>query len=205
MNGGWQSRHLSRAVSADAFNAEALAWLGEAQQQAGKDGKAELDKALSLDPHSTLVHALRGLYWKRQGQYASALAEYRQAAVVDPENPEWQVALGDAYSLNGDLVSALASYQKATTLAPNNALYWRLLAMFSADNSVEVLDVGLPAAKKAAGLAPKGSSGLGCTGLVLCASWPSLQRTAGFESDYRARTRFAACTSSSCRDASSNG
>ncbi len=144
-----------QAANADAHNAQAWAWLGEARQQTGANGKVELDKALSLAPNDTLVHALRGLYWKRQSRYASALAEYRQAAEAEPENPEWQVALGDAYSLTGDLVSALGSYQKATALAPNNPSYWRLLAIFSADNSVEVLDIGLPAAKKAAGLAPK--------------------------------------------------
>jgi tetratricopeptide (TPR) repeat protein len=51
-------------------------------------------------------------------------------------------------------VSALAFYRKAASLAPNNATYWRLLALFSADNGVQILDVGLPAARKAGELAP---------------------------------------------------
>ena len=73
---------------------------------------------------------------------------------MEPENPEWQAALGESYSLSGDLVSALNSYQKATSLAPQNATYWRLLAMFCADSGVQVLEVGLPAARQAATLAP---------------------------------------------------
>ena len=64
-------------------------------------------------------------------------------------------SLGEAYSLTGDLVSSLEAYQTATVLAPDNATYWRLLAMFCADNAVQVLDLGLPTARKAAELAPK--------------------------------------------------
>jgi tetratricopeptide (TPR) repeat protein len=153
------------ATRADSRNAEAWAWLGEArQQQLGKDGKPALDTALSLDPGSTLVHSLRGLYWKRQGQYAAALAEYQAAAKLEPKNPECQAALGEAYALKGDLISALAAYQQATALAPDNAIYWRLLALFSADNAVHVRDIGLPAAKKAANLAPDDADNLDALG-----------------------------------------
>ncbi len=145
---------FQQAVNADARNAEAWAWLGEARQQNGQDGKPALDAALVLDPNSTLVHGLRGLYWKRQGKYLAQIAEYTRAAQLDPENPEWQSALGEAYTSKGDLVSGLASYQKATSMAPTNPTYWRLLAIFCADNGIQVLEVGLPAAKKAAALAP---------------------------------------------------
>ena len=145
---------FEQAVNANQQNPEAWAWLGEARQEDLGDGKPELDKALSLDPNNTMVRALRGLYWKRQGKYSAQLAEYLRAAQVEPENPEWQAALGEAYTSTGDLVSALSAYQKATSLAPEKATYWRLLALFSVDNGVQILDVGLPAAKKAGELAP---------------------------------------------------
>ena len=145
---------FQQAVNADPKNAEAWAWLGEAQQQNKQDGKAALDRALELDPNNSLVHGLRGLYWKRQGKAKAALAEYQTAAKLEPKNPDWQAALGDAYASTGDLVQALAAYVTATDLAPDNATYWRLLALFCADNGVQVLDVGLPAAKKAAEIAP---------------------------------------------------
>jgi tetratricopeptide (TPR) repeat protein len=158
VNEWWLAKQaFEEATSTDPKNAEAWAWLGEAHQQTGKDGKSELDKALSLDAHDTLVHALRGLYWKRQGKYAAELAEYRRAAQLEPDNPQWQVALGDAYTLSGDLVSALAAYQKATSLAPTKAVYWRLLALFCADSGVQVTNIGLPAARKAVQLAPEDS------------------------------------------------
>ncbi len=143
-----------QAVNLDNGSAEAWAWLGEAYQHQGQDGRGELDKALSLDPHDTVVHALRGLYWKRQGQYGNALAEYQQAADLEPENPTWQASIGELSALNGDLVSALGDYQKAASLAPNDATYWRLLAMFCSDNGIQVQVIGLPAAQKAAEIAP---------------------------------------------------
>lgn len=107
---------------------------------------------------------LRGLYWKRQQNYPAALAEYVQAVHLEPENPAWQTSVGEAYTLMGDLVSALAAYQEATTLAPNDATYWRMLAMFCADNGVQALDVGLPAAKKAAQIAPEDPQALDALG-----------------------------------------
>lgn len=146
---------FQQAVNADPQDAEAWAWLGEAQQQNKQDGKAALDEALELDPKDAIVRALRGLYWKRHGEYAQQLEEYQTAAQIEPDNPQWQAALGEAYTLQGDMVAALAAYQKATALAPNEATYWRLLALFCADNGVQVYDLGLPAARKAAELAPK--------------------------------------------------
>ena len=113
-----------------------------------------MDKALSLDPQDTVVHALRGLYWKRQGLYKNGIAEYQQAVEIEPENPTWRVSIGELSALNGDLVSALGDYQKATSLAPKDATYWRLLAMFCSDTGVQVQEVGLPAAQKAAEIAP---------------------------------------------------
>ena len=151
---GLAQNAFQNAVSADAKNAEAWAWLGEARQQNGQDGNDDLNKALSLNPNDAIVHALRGLYWKRQGNNAHALTEYLQAAQIEPDNPAWQASVGDSYTQTGDLVSALAAYQKATQLAPNDATYWRLLATFCSDNDLYVLDVGLPAAKQAAQLVP---------------------------------------------------
>ena len=162
---GLASKAFESAVSADGENAEAWAWLGEARQQTGdalrpkgvskgQDGSEDLNQALSLAPRDPLVRGLRGLYFKRQGNYVAALNEYLQAAQIEPDNPAWQVSIGEAYTQSGNLVAALAAYQKATALAQNDATYWRLLAMFCSDNGVQVSDIGLPAAQKAAGISP---------------------------------------------------
>ncbi len=152
------------AIEANADNAEAWAWLGEAKQQTGADGRVELDRALSLDHKSAVVRALRGMYWSRQGKYRQMLAEYLLAAEYEPENPAWFASVGDAHLKLGDLASALTAYQRATELAPKDATYWRLLAVFCAENGVHVEDIGLPAAQKAVDLAPADLAALDALG-----------------------------------------
>ncbi len=152
---GLAARAFEEATQRDSRNAEGWAWLGEARQHLGQDGSDALNLALALDPNDTIVHGLRGLYWKRQGNYSNALAEYLQAAQLEADNPAWQVSIGEMYTQLGSLVSALSAYQSATQLAPNDPTYWRLLALFCSDNGVQVQEVGLPAAKKAAELAPQ--------------------------------------------------
>ncbi len=158
------AREFGRAVELDRRNPEALAWLGEARQHVGQDGRPDLDRALLVDPRDATVRALRGLYFRRQGQNAQALNEYKAAARAEPTNPAFQSALGEAYAAAGDLVAALQAYQTATTLSPANATYWRLLALFCADNGVQVAEIGLPAAQKAALLAPKDAAVLDALG-----------------------------------------
>ena len=136
-----------QAVARDGENAEAWAWLGEAGQQLGRDGRAELDKALSLDRKNPIVRSLRGVYWMRQDRGDQALAEYLLAAEYDPDNPAWRISIGEAYIQRGDLQAALASYLRATEMAPTDATVWRALAAFSAQYNMQLEDVGLPAAQ----------------------------------------------------------
>ena len=155
---------FENAITLNAENAEAWAWLGEAEQHIGQDGRVELDQAVTLDHTSVVVRALRGLYWNRQKKYPQMLAEYLLAARYEPANPAWQAEIGNAYTLHGDLAAALTAYQHATELAPNESTYWRLLAVFCAENGVQVEDVGLPAAQKAVALAPQDPSALDTLG-----------------------------------------
>lgn len=155
---------FEQAVDLNENNAEAWAWLGEAKQQTGQDGSAELDQALLLDHNSVNVRALRGLYWSRKGKYSQMLAEYSLAARIEPENPRWQASLGEAYSKIGDLVTALKAYQRAVELAPTQADYWRLLAIFCAENNVQVEEVGMPAAQQAYVLSPNDPASLDALG-----------------------------------------
>ena len=157
---------FEQAIQLNEENAEAWAWLGEAKQQTGGEGSAELDRALLLNHTSVNVRALRGLYWSRQGRYEQMLAEYLLAAGIEPENPRWQANIGEAYTKLGDLVSALMAYQRAVELAPTHADYWRLLAVFCAENNVQIEEVGMPAAQQALTLAPNDPAALDALGYV---------------------------------------
>jgi tetratricopeptide (TPR) repeat protein len=161
---------FEKAIEADGENAEAWAWLGEAKQQTGADGRVELDRAVRIDHTSVTVRALRGLYWDRQGKYPQMLAEYLLAAEYEPQNPAWRASIGDAYLKVGDLVWAFAAYQKATELAPHEPTYWRLLAVFCAGNGVHVEDAGLPAALKAVELSPNDPLALDALGFAYFSS-----------------------------------
>jgi tetratricopeptide (TPR) repeat protein len=156
-----------QAVAVDGQNAEAWAWLGEAEQQFGRDGRAELDKALSLDRTNPIVRSLRGLYWTRLGRGDQALAEYLLAAEYDPENPAWQISIGDAYALRGDLQAALAAYLRATEMDPTDADLWRMLAEFTTRYNIQIEDVGLPAARKAVDLSENDPLALDMLGWTL--------------------------------------
>lgn len=157
------------AVEADMKDAEAWAWLGEAKQHAGlpASGLEELDRAVELDPRSPSVRGLRGLYFQRLGNFRQALIEFETAAALEPGNPAWFVSVGEAHSKTGDLIRALQSYETATALAPEDAGYWRLLAIFCAQNNVNVRDVGVPAAQKALVLAPEDPDSLDILGWLL--------------------------------------
>jgi len=152
---GLAAQAFSQAIAIRADYAEAWAMLGETIQNLDQDGLPYLDKALSLDPDSVLVHALRGLYWQRQKESKKALAEFQMVVILEPENPAWLAALGDAYAQYGDLPPALEAYQHAVSLVPNDPLYWRLLAVFCSQFDVQVNEIGLPAAVHAISLAPK--------------------------------------------------
>jgi len=156
-----------QAVAADGENAEAWAWLGEAEQQLGQDGRPELDQALSLGRKNPIVRSLRGLYWLRQGMPVQAQAEYRLAAVYDPDNPAWQISIGDTYAQSGDLQAALRSYLRATEIDPTDATVWLLLAAFSAQYDMQVEDVGLPAAQTAVELSGEDARALDMLGWTL--------------------------------------
>jgi tetratricopeptide (TPR) repeat protein len=125
--------------------ADAWAWLGEAKQQQGLDGKIEIEHAMKLNSNSAMVQSLYGVYLQRHGQPKMAVLAYQQAASLEPENAGWELALGGAYEQIGDLVAALAHYQQAVRLAPDDPVAWRALASFSLRNSVDLIGIGLPA------------------------------------------------------------
>lgn len=155
------------ATQADERNAEAWAWLGESKQQAKEDGRAELDRAYQLNPNSSTVRGLRGLYFQRVGNFREALTEFQAASSFDTKNPAWQVSIGETYSKLGDLISALNAYEMATALAPDDAGYWRMLALFCAQNNIHVKDIGVPAAQKAVVLIKNDSASLDLLGWLL--------------------------------------
>ena len=167
----WQLARVAfeEAVRLDEKNADAWAWLGEANHQAGmpEEGNAEFERALKLNSNSSTVRGLRGLYLQRIGNFREALVEFEAAGRLEPDNPAWHVSIGETHAKLGDLIQALDSYQTATTLAPEDPSYWRMLAVFCAQNNVNVKDVGMPAAQKAVVLEGEDATSLAVLGWLL--------------------------------------
>jgi tetratricopeptide (TPR) repeat protein len=149
-SGNWDlaGEAFRNAIALRADYAEAWAWLGEAKQQLGQDGSAEIERALAINPDSAMLQSLYGLYLQRHKQPEKALAAFQKAVALQPEEPGWQMALGGAYEQNGNLIAALEHYQRAVALAPGEATAWRALAEFSLRNSVDLAGTGLPAARR---------------------------------------------------------
>jgi tetratricopeptide (TPR) repeat protein len=176
--GEWE---LARAVfeesaKTDENNAEAWAWLAEANQQTAEEERIEqvreaakeyLDRALSLNPNSAVVHALRGLYFQRTDNHREALIEFQAGATLQPDDPALYVSIGESYSKLGDLIRALEAYQYAANLVPKDASYWRLLAQFCGQNNVNIDNVGIPAAQRAVIITGENAEALDLLGWLL--------------------------------------
>jgi len=171
---------FEQAIQADENNAEAWAWLGEAQQQAGStEAFTSLERALSLNPNSSVVRGLRGLYFQRVGNNREALTEFQAAAKLQPDDPTLYVAIGESFSKLGDMIRALEAYRYAAALVPDDVNYWRLLAQFCGQNNINVKDVGIPAAQRAVVLQPDDAGLHDLLGwlLLLDARYPEAERT----------------------------
>ncbi len=158
---------FEEAVQLDPGYAEAWAFLGEARQQIGREGYADLERAVSLSPDSVVVQALLSVYYRRQGEPEQALPYLEKITEAEPDQALWQMELGNTLAETGDLVAALPYFQKAVQLEPASSLYWMELARFSITNDVDVRGIGLPAAREALQIASTDANVLDMNGQVM--------------------------------------
>jgi tetratricopeptide (TPR) repeat protein len=158
---------LSRAVALSPEYADAYVYLGLAQDMQGKDGLEAYERALALAPESAVAQFYAGLYWRRFGDARKALAHLEAAQRLDPENPAVAAEMGGAHASLGDLQAAEQWLSQAVMLAEHEARWWRLLARFALDHEYHVAEVGLPAARQAAGLEPDNAEGADLLGYAL--------------------------------------
>jgi tetratricopeptide (TPR) repeat protein len=92
------------------------------------EAKADLERALALDPRHSPVFAMRSVIAVAQNDKLEALRHARIAVELDPTSAAAKVALSYAQQADFDLKGALASLQEAVKLAPDNALAWARLA-----------------------------------------------------------------------------
>ncbi len=158
---------FQQAVELDPQYADALAFLGQAQDMTGADGLPALKQALELNPASAVVQAMTGLHYSQTGDDVRAFDYLRRASLLEPTAAIWRMEMGRLQEQMGDLPSALAYYQQATRLEPADPLYWRELASFCVRTNTDLRGVGLPAARQALTLAPEDPANADMMGVVL--------------------------------------
>ena len=88
----------------------------------GSAAKAELQRALELDPQLAEAHRLLGSIFSEKGQYVLAIGEYRKALDENPEWTELHYRLGQAYMRTGQKQLAeheLAEHRQASARSVN--------------------------------------------------------------------------------------
>lgn len=145
---------LLNATLLDPDYAEAWAYLGEALQQTGEDGRSALETALQLDPQSAAANLLFSLYWRRQERPDLALDYVRTAVQIDPDNPNFLEALAHTLAETGDFTAGISQINRLAELSPQDPAAWMTIANFSLDHEVQVAAVGIPAARQAVILSP---------------------------------------------------
>jgi len=116
------------------------------------EAKADIDRALRIDPHFSEALALRSIIAVVQNDKEAALKQAQKAVGADPQSATAQIALSYARQARFDLEGARTSVETAVKLDPGNAIAWARLADLQA--SFGYLGKALEAAKKAESLAP---------------------------------------------------
>jgi tetratricopeptide (TPR) repeat protein len=117
-----------------------------------EEAKAEIEKALAIDPSNSQVFGLQSIVAVTQNEKDKALTLAEKAVGADPHSASALIALSYAQQANFDLKGARESLKQAVQVEPENALAWARLAELHM--SFAELDKALEAAKKAASLDP---------------------------------------------------
>lgn len=146
---------LEQAVDEDPEYAEAWAYLGEVRQQTGYGDPLEaLETALELNPDSYAANLFTSMYWKRNDQPERALDYLYTALEQDASNLSLQEDLAHTLVLAGQVEEGFQVIQTLLETDPENPEIWQMLARLSIENSVQISEVGLPAARQARVLEP---------------------------------------------------
>lgn len=143
----WAFAEVAFARAADMNDpyAEALAYLGLARDRQGKDGGDSILRAVTLEPGNARVRYLQGVHLRAAGDATGAIDALAQAAALDPQNPAYYAELAQAYRDNHDLTQAEHWLVTAVAVSNNAPHYQEMLALFYADEGVNLTTSGLEA------------------------------------------------------------
>jgi Flp pilus assembly protein TadD len=143
------------AVLLDPDYAEALAYLGLALDQTGRDGLEHLQAAVAAAPDLVLPHLFLGRHWRQEGDPASSVLALHKAVELEPDDPGVIAELAASYLAGGQIPEARYALLRAVELAPRDPFFWGLLADFAIEQEIEVESLGLQAARIGIQLSPE--------------------------------------------------
>ena len=93
--------------------------------------KADVDKAINLNPKHDGAYTLRGWLHYQKKEFEQAIADCTQAIAIDPQSADAYATRGSAHDELKQYDKAVADFAKACELDPedpdsHNALAWRL-------------------------------------------------------------------------------
>lgn len=80
-----------------------------------------LDTLISVFPHVTNYHYLRGMAHAAMGSYDAAMTAFHQVLAIKPDFPDIHVNMAKIYMLRGQFEQALAAYETAASLDSENS------------------------------------------------------------------------------------
>ena len=118
---------------------EALAYVGIARDQQGKDGSIQIAQAVALAPDTAQVRYLEGIHYQLIQNPDASLQSLLLATTLDPLNPAYAAELGTTYDRMGIAVSAEYWYKAAVTLSNSDPRFEELLTAFYQQPSVNII------------------------------------------------------------------
>ena len=109
----------------------------------------ELKKALELDPKDARAYVKLGKFYREQGAWARAEANFKKALALDPRYEPAYVELGSAYQWQGQFAQAEASFKKVLELNPrSDSAYQGLGNCYKAEGDLARAEASLKKAEE---------------------------------------------------------
>jgi tetratricopeptide (TPR) repeat protein len=146
-------RAFEAAIEANPAYAEAYAYAGFVRDQLGRDGRAQLDRAVEIDRELVVARYFRARSAWQRGELDQALIDLQFASEREPRNRVVAAELGRLYMQRSELENAEVWLIAARDLQPDDPIGWLTLAELYAGHAYKP-ELAIEAAQQAVQHAP---------------------------------------------------
>jgi len=180
-------RAFDLTIDTNPAYAEAYAYAGFVRDQLGRDGRAQLDRAVEIDRELVVARYFRARSAWQRGELDQALSDLQYASEREPQNRVIAAELGRLYMQRGDLARAEVWLTTARDLQSDEPRGWLALAELYAGRAYGSRTQAVETAQEAVRRAPSEAEAhvwLGAAYLLngdRAAAETELQRAAGLD------------------------